>query len=255
MRRLLALSFLLFACTPPSEKEPQWTSLFDGKSLDGWQVKICNYPLGEDPMRTFRAEDGVLRVCYDEYQDFEGRFGHIFHEVPWSHYRIRLEYRFLGAQVPGGAGWAYRNSGIMVHGQSAESMGVDQEFPVSIEVQLLGGDGEHPRATANLCTPGTNVEMGGELVTRHCTDSNSETFHGDQWVSVEVEVLGGEVIRHFVNGVQVMEYQRPQLDPNDADAKGMIRDGVLLLERGTVSLQAESHPVEFRGIEVLKIGE
>lgn len=256
MRRALPLCLLAFACAAP-QPAPQWIPLFDGKSLDGWEAKLCHHPLGEDPLRTFRVEGGVLRVCYDEYEEFGGRFGHLFHDAPWSHYRLKVEYRFVGDQVTGGPGWAFRNSGVMIHGQSAESMGVDQPFPVSIEVQFLGGDGVNPRATGNLCTPGTNVEMEGELVTRHCTDSSSETFHGDQWVTVEVEVRGGEVIRHFVNGVMVMEYQQPQLDPGDADAKGLIelRSGELLLERGSISLQAESHPVEFRRVEVLVVEE
>lgn len=250
MRGLALIALWLTACAAPAAREAEWIPLFDGRSLDGWTPKICGLPAGEDPLRTFRVEDGVLRVCYDEYEEFAGRFGHLFHELPWSHYRLRLEYRFVGAQTPGGPGWAFRNSGIMIHGQTAASMGVDQEFPVSIEVQLLGGDGEHPRPTANLCTPGTNVEMDGQLVTRHCTDSTSPTFHGDGWVAVEVEVRGSEVVRHFVAGEMVLEYQHPQLDPGDPYAAALIRDGALLLERGTVSLQAESHPVEFRRVEV-----
>ncbi len=255
MRAILILSLCVTACVAPRPQPPQWTPLFDGKTLEGWTPKLCHLPLGADPLRTFRVENGVLRVCYDDYEEFGERFGHLFHAAPWTHYRLRIEYRFIGEQVPGGPGWAFRNSGVMIHGQSAESMGVDQAFPVSIEVQFLGGDGEHPRATANLCTPGTHVEMGGELVTRHCTDSSSATFHGDQWVSVEVEVRGGEVIRHFVNGVMVMEYQRPQLDPTDGDAQRLMRKGELVLDRGTISLQAESHPVEFRRVEVLVMGE
>jgi hypothetical protein len=251
LRACLALALWLPACAAPAAREPAWIPLFDGRSLDGWTAKIRGLPAGEDPLRTFRVEDGVLRVCYDEYEEFAGRFGHLFHELPWSHYRLRLEYRFVGAQTPGGPGWAFRNSGIMIHGQSAASMALDQEFPVSIEVQLLGGDGEHPRPTANLCTPGTHVEMDGELVTQHCTDSASRTFHGDDWVAVEIEVRGAESVRHYVAGELVLEYQRPQLDPGDADAAALIRGGAaLLLERGTVSLQAESHPVEFRRVEV-----
>lgn len=263
-----ALSFALLFCSalgcsrverqepeaPPVVASP-WIALFNGKDLDGWKIKIRGQELGVDPLHTFRVEGGVLRACYDRYEQFDGRFGHIFHEMPWSHYRLRVEYRFVGEQAPGGPGWAWRNSGIMVHGQSAESMALDQEFPVSIEVQLLGGDGTNARSTANLCTPGTNVEMEGKLVTQHCMDSRSETIHGDAWVSVEVEVLGNEVIRHFVNGAPVMEYQRPQLDPSDPWAKQLIRDGNLQLERGTISLQGESHPVEFRRVEVLPLTE
>lgn len=261
--RLLTLALLACAaCSGPRETAdpagpaPEWIALFDGTSLGGWTPKLCGTPVGEDPLRTFRVADGVLQVRYDDYEPpFEGRFGHLFHEVPFTHYRLRVEYRFLGEQVAGGPGWALRNSGVMVHGQSAESMGVDQEFPVSIEVQLLGGDGEHPRSTANLCTPGTNVVMGGELVTRHCTDSSSDTHHGDEWVTVEVEVRGSESIRHFVDGALVLEYAAPQLDPADADAAALARarGGELLLERGTISLQAESHPCEFRRVDLLPL--
>jgi hypothetical protein len=165
-----------------------------------------------------------------------------------------VEYRFLGEQTPGGPGWGLRNSGIMIHGQAPESMALGQTFPVSIEVQLLGGNGEEERPTANLCTPGTHVEMGGELVTQHCTNSSSATFHGDQWVTVEVEVRGGEIIRHLVNGVLVIEYQKPQLDGGDPDTQKLIEAGAeMMLSGGTISLQAESHPMEFRKVELLRL--
>ncbi len=238
---------------PAADAEPQWVSLFNGEDLSGWTPKITGYALGEDPLQTFRVEDGLLKVRYDRYDEFGGRFAHLFHDRRWSHYRMRVEYRFLGEQTPGGPGWAFRNSGVMVHGQPAETMLVDQDFPASIEIQLLGGDGSNPRPTANLCTPGTNVVMDGELVTRHCTNSSSATFHGDQWVTVEFEVRGSELIRHFVDGEVVLEYTHPQLDPNDAEVKQWIRDGSLLLEGGSISLQGESHPMDFRRIEILPL--
>ena len=138
----------------------------------------------------------------------------------------------------------------MVHGQSPESMTVDQDFPVSIEVQLLGGNGTDKRSTGNLCTPGTNVVMEGQLVTRHCTNSGSETYHGDQWVTSEVEVRGNEIIKHYVNGDLVLDYEKPQLDPKDPDAKKLIKNNELMLCEGTISLQSESHPVHFRKVEI-----
>ncbi len=232
---------------------PQWISLFNGEDLSGWTPKITGYPLGDNHLDTFRVEDGLLKVRYDRYEAFDGKFAHLFHDQPWSRYRMRVEYRFVGEQTPGGPGWAFRNSGVMVHGQPAETVKLDQNFPVSIEIQLLGGDGNNPRPTANLCTPGTNVVMGDELVTRHCTDSSSPTFHGDQWVTVEFEVLGSGAIRHFVDGEVVLEYSQPQLDPNDAEAREWIRDGVLLLGEGSISLQGESHPMDFRRIEILPL--
>ena len=169
----------------------------------------------------------------------------------FSKYRLRIEYRFVGAQVPGGPGWAIRNSGAMLHGQTPESMTLDQDFPCSIEAQFLGGGGTNPRTTLNLCTPGTNVEIGGKLFTPHCTNSKSKTYHGDQWVTAEFEVLGNEVVRHLLDGQVVLEYQRPQLDPKDANAQALIKDGQLQLDRGTISLQSESHPIDFRKVEIM----
>ncbi|MAB72468.1 MAG: hypothetical protein CMJ54_08175 [Planctomycetaceae bacterium] len=243
------------AATPevptPSEKNG-WRPLFNGRNLDGWIYKETGSELGVDPSSTVKVENGVIRMDYTGWESFNGRFGHLFHEVPFDRYRVRVVYRFLGEQVKGGPGWAYRNSGIMLHCQDPKSMRTDQDFPVSVEVQLLGGSGSGKRSTANLCTPGTNVEMKQEVVTRHCTNSRSETFHGDQWVTAEVEVLGNESITHFVNGVEVMKYQRPQLDPSDPDAQIQmrIRNGDVMLDRGWISLQGESHPVEFKSVEI-----
>lgn len=241
-----------------AEKGERWTPLFNGKDLQGWTPKIKGYDLGDNHGDTFSVEDGILKVSYDRYGGkFDGRFGHIFHKETFSSYRLRVEYRFVGSQLPDGAGWALRNSGIMLHGQSPESMRKDQDFPVSIEVQLLGGDGKNKRSTANLCTPGTNVVMAGELVTRHCNDSRSRTYHGDRWVTVEVEVRGGKTIKHFVEGELVLEYDEPQLDPSDGDARKLIEaaKGEKILKGGTISLQSESHPVEFRKVEILRLDD
>jgi hypothetical protein len=235
--------------------EEEWIPLFNGKNLDGWTPKIAGFPLGENYNDTFRVEDGLLKVSYDKYKNFDGHFGHLFYKEPFQNYRLRVEYRFVGEQCPGGPSWAVRNSGAMVHGQDPTTMRVDQEFPVSIEVQYLGGNGKDERPTGNLCTPGTNVVLDGKLLTRHVTNSRSKTMHGDQWVTVEVEAHGSGRIKHYVNGELVLEYEQPQLDPNDPDGKRLTKDGKLLIEGGTISLQSESHPIEFRKVEILKLDE
>lgn len=233
-----------------------WVALFDGKSLAGWTPKIKGYALGENFGNTFRVEDGLLKVRYDAYDKFDSRFGHLFYKEPFSHYRMRLEYRFVGDQVPGGPGWAVRNSGVMIHGEAPENMEKDQDFPASIEVQLLGGTGTGNRTTANLCTPGTNVVMDKKLITRHCTNSTSKTYHGEQWVTVEIEVRGSQVIRHWIDGQEVLSYNEPQWDPSDAHAKKIAdKQGGLLITGGSISLQSESHPVDFRKVEIMKLAE
>jgi hypothetical protein len=251
----LFLSLASTASASAAEGEGEWIQLFNGKNLDGWKVKLKGYELNDNFGNTFRVEDGLLTVRYDAYDKFGGKFGHVFYDQPFENYVIRVEYRFVGEQAVEGPGWAFRNSGIMVHGQSPESMRKDQDFPVSIEVQLLGGNGTDERPTGNLCTPGTHVVMDGKLLKRHCTNSSSKTYHGDQWVTAEVEVRGNKSIKHFIEGELVLEYTQPQLDESDADAAKLIEQagGNKMLSRGSISLQAESHPVDFRKIELRKL--
>ena len=231
-----------------------WLQLFNGKDLTGWTPKITGYEVGDNFGRTFRVVDGLLTVAYDAYDDgFRGRFGHLFHDMEFADYRLRVEYRFLGDQVEGGPGWAFRNSGLMLHGQPAATMQKDQDFPASIEVQLLGGRDQGARSTLNLCTPGTHVVRDGKLWTNHCWNSQSATYRGDVWVTAEVEVRG-DTIRHLMDGHTVMSYDDPQLDPRDGDAKRLLADGRgEQLRRGTISLQSESHPVQFRKVELLPL--
>jgi hypothetical protein len=236
----------------PDEKE--WIQLFNGKDLNDWVPKITGFEPGENFGNTFRVENGVFKISYDQYDKFGGRFGHIFHKQKFSHYIIAVEYRFVGEQVAEAPNWALRNNGIMVHTQPPETMQKDQDFPISIEVQLLGGLGSGERTTANLCTPGTNVVMEGKLVTQHCVNSRSKTYHGDQWVRVEAMVLGSSTIRHIVEGEVVLSYEMPQIGGGAVSKHNpwLMQDGKLLSE-GHIALQAESHPTEFRKIELLNL--
>ncbi len=252
---VVALSASL--CAEPPEFVPgKWVPLFNGKDLDDWTIKIRRHEAGDNFANTFRVENGVIKVGYEGYDQFNETFGHMFYNRPFSNYRLRVEYRFLGEQCPGGPGWAFRNSGLMLHGESPSSMGVDQDFPASIEVQLLGGNGVDKRTTANLCTPGTNVVIDGKLFTPHCTSSTSKTYHGDDWVTCEVEVHGDKVIKHIMEGEVVLQYEQSQLDDRDAHAKELIvKNGGRLLKGGTISLQSESHPCEFRKVEIMVLEE
>ena len=248
---LLALALAAsHAAAQESTPAGEWIPLFNGKNLDGWKPKIKGYDLGDNHADTFHVEGGVLKVAYDQYPTFGGKFGHLFYKDRFSHYVLRVEYRFVGEQVPGGPGWAIRNSGVMFHCEPPEGMRKDQEFPVSIEAQMLGGDGRNDRTTGNVCTPGTNIVMDGKLITRHCNDSKSKTYNGDQWVTAEIEVHGGGKVIHRVNGEVVLEYEQPQLDPNDPQGKKLLEGDNLIVEGGYIALQAESHPVEFRKVEV-----
>lgn len=239
----------------PKENE-EWISLFNGEDMSDWTPKFTGYEAGKNYNNTFRVEDGILKASYDEWDRFEGEFGHLFYKEPFSHYILRVEYRFVGEQVEGGEGWAYRNNGLMLHSQDPATMSRDQEFPVSIETQLLGGDGENERTTGNVCTPGTHIVIDGELITDHCINSSSETYHGDQWVTMEVEVRGSEVVRHSIEGETIFEYTDPQLDENDPTTEQFLEQNEdRLIGEGYIAIQAESHPTEFRKIELKPLSD
>lgn len=250
---LLAIGSNATPAQDSAKKEDGWISLFNGKDLTGWTPKITGYPAGENYGDTFRVEDGLLKVRYDKYPKFDGKFGHLFSKNSYSNYRLRIEYRFVGDQCPGGPGWAIRNSGVMIHAQSVAGMRKEQDFPVSIEVQFLGGAEKGKRPTGNLCTPGTHIVMDGKLVTQHCIDSKSKTIRGDEWVTVEVEVHGNGKIVHKVDGEEVIAYEKAQYDAGDPDAKTLIKGADVMIKEGYLALQAESHPLEFRKVEILPL--
>jgi hypothetical protein len=256
VKYFLVLSFcslLLFACKP-ANAESGWIQLFNGRDLTGWQVKIRGYAVGDNFRDTFRVENGILKVSYDRYDTFGEEYGHLFYEKPFSHYRLRAEYRFVGEQVPDGPDWAFRNNGFMLHSQPATNMGLDQDFPISLEAQLLGGRQSGERPTMNLCTPGSNVVIDGELRTQHCIESSSKTYRGDNWVTVEMIVLGDSVLHHLVEGDTVMTYMKPTI--GGGDVEGYTPDQYTEgkpMSSGYIAIQAESHPTEFRKIELLEL--
>jgi hypothetical protein len=251
MRRHWVAIAVLAVWASAADASEKWVPMFNGKDLAGWTPKFTGSPAGQNLLNTFRVQDGVLTVSYDGWDDLRGRFGHLFYERKLSHYRIRLEYRFTGTQVAGGPPWALMNSGIMLHSEPASSMRVDQAFPVCVEAQFLGDDGTGKRTSGNLCSPGTHVEIAGKLVTEHCPQTSKVAVPPGEWTRFEVEVRGNRSIRHLVNGVVTAEYGRPQYDPADADGKRVMSSGPLEIGEGYVALQAESHPVQFRNVELM----
>ena len=262
---LLLFSNLTFAQKKADIKD--WTSIFNGKDLSGWDIKISGQPLNDNYKNTFRVEDGMMRVMYDQYQNFEEKYGHIYYKKPYSYYIVRFKYRFQGNQTPGGASWNVRNSGIMLHSQSAESLTFNQTFPMSLEMQLLGGLGKGERHTGNLCSPGTQAYMQGSLRPAHCIDSDSKTYDGDQWVDAEAIVLGDSVVHHVINGDTVLTYNKTQIGGGFVDEKqgwgiAKMDDAAIeawkkkegtALKLGYIAMQAESHPIDFKSIEVLNL--
>lgn len=257
----VGLGAMLVACAPsqlamdaPAEAPAEWQPIFDGETLTGWTPKVRGAPAGENFNDIFRAGNGILSVHFSSEQPFDNRFGHLFYDETLSYYRLRLDYRFVGEQAGGGPGWAKQNSGVMLHTQSPQSMGLDQAFPVSVEAQFLGDlPEEQPgRTTGNICTPGTHIVIDGALVTDHCIASETPSMPRGDWVRFEAEVCGAETIRLFINDAVSFELSDPRFDPDDGDAAAFIGPD-LAVRKGQFALQAESHPLEMRNIELKRL--
>jgi hypothetical protein len=247
------LSFCLMSGTPLLG---QWQTLFNGKDLQGWTPKITGYEAGENFANTYRVDNGAIVTAYDGYEQFNNRFGVLFYEKPYSHYRLRLRYRFFGEQARGAESWAWRNSGLMIHSQSPQSMGKDQDFPISLEVQFLGGNGTEERPTGNLCTPGMHVDIDGQQIEEHCIPAKAKTYHGDRWVKAEVLVLGDSLIQHIFEGKAVISYARPVIGGGVVsryDPKVKV-DGQAV-SSGYIALQSESHSIAFKKIQIQELDE
>ena len=249
--RLLFILFLALTLSGANEP-PKWKSLFNGKDLTGWQVKIAGYPLGENFGNTFRVEDGILKTRYNAYDSFMSRFGALYYKKKFTNYRLKVEYRFTGELTPGAPSWGFRDGGIQYHCQSPQSMELKQNFPVCIEYNLHGGNGKDERPTGEICTTGTFVSVNGKRNESNCTlPTVKKTFHGDQWVTLEIEVRG-DSIRHFVNGEEILHFENPRYNPAHAIAKTFIVNGDDKVKEGYISLQSNSHPMDFRKIEIME---
>lgn len=242
-RMVAAFAGLLFSAAAAMAQDSAWIRIFNGKDLNDWDIKFRDKALNVNLNETFKVVDGLLTVDYSKWANFNGEpFGHAAYKVrKFSHYLLRSEYRFHAAQVTGGPGWARQNNGFMLHSQSMASMTLGQDFPVSMETQLLGP--QNGGSTMNLCTPGTHYhDMAGKLITDHCVNASNITKPAHpNWTSVSALVLGDSLVKHMVGKDTVFRYTKPVLD------------NMTPLKEGYIAIQAESSPIQFRSIDVLDL--
>lgn len=251
----VAISLALVSVCHSQKKNAQksdWVPLFNGKDINDWFVKIHHHGFNVNFGNTFRVEDGLIKVRYDQYEDFNNQFGHLYYKTPFSWFHLVVEYRFVGELQKGAPSYTLRNSGVMFHSQDPRTMPVEQDWPISVEMQFLGGLGDgKPRPTGNMCSPGTDVVYKGEIARSHCINSTSKTYDGDQWVTAELIVLGDSLVTHVINGDTVLQYSRPQIGGgvvNRFDPK--IKQDGKLLSSGFVALQSEGQPIDFRKVAI-----
>jgi hypothetical protein len=251
---LLTMMFMIvLSCTTESRKEEsEWIDLFNGKDINDWVVKIHHYPPGENFDSTFRVKNGVIQVRYDHYGDFNDRFAHLFYKTPFSKFHLSLEYRFTGKLQPGAPDYTMLNSGVMFHSQDPRSMPVEQNWPISVEMQFLAdlSDG-NPRPTGNMCSPGTEIEYEGKKYDGHCLNSTSKTYSPDEWVKAELIVLGDSLITHIINGDTVLQYSKPTIGGGVVGGydSAVFKEGQPLTS-GYIGLQSEGQPIDFRNVRL-----
>jgi len=256
---VLTLVALLGACAPKPEVKVSapagnWIALFNGRDLEGWTAKIAGHEVGDNYRNTFRVEDGLLRVSYQQYDRFDDRFGSLFYNRPFSHYWIRAEYRMSGDLARGAPRWAFKNSGIQLHCQAPQTMRKLQQFPVGVEFDLVGGRFIGSRPTGDVCQSGTHVLIDGQPLRAMCSKLSDITIRDDQWVTALAEVDADKRVRQIVNGALVVEYTGLTLDDSNADARQLSASGhSRALASGHISIQSNGYPIEFRKIEVLPL--
>jgi Domain of Unknown Function (DUF1080) len=251
---LILTSFHTF-CQNNNASQQTWEKLFNGKDINNWTVKIFHHEVGENYGNTFRVENGIIKVRYDQYDHFNNQYGHLYYNKPYAYYRLKFEYRFVGDWRTDAPIYTQLNSGVMFHSQDPKTMPKEQDWPISVEMQLLNGLGDgNARPTGNMCSPGTDVVFNGKVDPRHCIESSSKTFYGDQWVKGELIVLGDSLITHIINGENVLQYSKPQMGGGVATgyAEGLFVPGKPLKE-GFISLQSEGQPIDFRNISLLNL--
>lgn len=236
-----------------AEDATEWRQLFNGHDLEGWVVKLHGHDLGDNYRDTYRVADGMIQVRYDKYDagGFGARFGHLFYDEPFSHYHLAVEYRFVGDLFPSAPDYARLNSGVMLHAQDPRRILRGQDWPISVELQFLAGVGDgRPRATGNVCTPGTHVTYQGSQRDDHILPSTGPTFAPDEWVRIEA-IVRGDQITHLVNGEKVLEYSKPVIGGgvvSGYDPAEFVEGKPLT--SGYIALQAEGNGVDFRKVEI-----
>lgn len=250
----MMLTLGLLGCANQTQKG-EWIELFNGKNLDNWTAKINHHKTGDNYAQTFRAEEGLLKIRYDKYTQFNERFGHLFYNQVFENFHLVFDYKFSGEFFDSAPGYAKRNSGVMFYSQSPESILTEQNWPISVEMQLLAElEPGQPRPTGNMCSPGTEVEFNGQLYGEHCLRSSSKTYPMDQWIQAELIVNNGKITQ-VINGEVVLEYTQP-FATKDNLIKGedpKIWEKMTMLTSGYIGFQSEGQPVEFKNIKIKKL--
>ncbi len=260
LKVLLTVFLVIVSCKDQSENAEKfetddWITLFNGKDLEGWTPKFHHHETGENYADTFRVQDSSIVVAYDGYDTFNERYGHLFYNKAFESFHLKFTYRFTDEWMQDAPSYTYRNSGVMFHSQAPETILKEQDWPLSVEYQMLAeAEPGKPRPTGNMCSPGTDVYFNGEKSNDHCINSSSETYTWDTWVEADLIVYSDSLIIHKVNGNEVLRYSKTQIGGDVAHGfDPELKIEGTALKSGYIGLQAEGQGVVFKNIRLKEL--
>ncbi len=249
---LIIYSFQVGTIGTKEAHAKKWVSLFNGRNLHGWVPKFAGFAAGVNFGNTFRVENGILSTRYNQYDSFRNRFGALYFDKKFTNYRLKVEYRFAEPLTPGAPAWGFQDGGIQYHCQAPTTVARDQPFPVCLEYNILGGTGKADRPSGEICCSGMYVFIDGQRNTSYCTPPTvKRTVPGEDWVTAEIEVRDGK-ITHYINGEAVLSFENPHYDFTHPIGKTFIINGNDVVRDGYISLQSNSHPMDFRKVEIME---
>ncbi|MFC1653210.1 DUF1080 domain-containing protein, partial [Planctomycetota bacterium] len=227
----------LFAASLLFAGPPQWETIFDGGSLDAFDV----FMKGDADGTFFDVAEGVIRTYPNWEEGKDAPNGMILTKKEYGNFHLRWQYRYDGRAYRG-----RRNSGVLYHAQGTNV------WPVCIEFQLKEDNGGWPvlmyaqariQLTDGRYDPkGEAEEVGtmGKIVVREGATTADKPI--GEWNQAEILVNGNKAY-HIVNGhviARLENLKQPNADKTDW----------IPLRQGRIGFQCEGAGIEFRNIEI-----
>ena len=197
---------------------PAPIQLFDGESLSGWTAVLSKEDV--DPATVWSAKDGVLS-CTGKPS------GYIKTDRQFENYKLSVQWRWTGK--PG-------NNGVLVHATTPNALNV---WPKCQEVQLAHENaGDFWVIGSEITTPLEGVPGYEKMVRgrRHLNFNDGAEKPVGEWNEMTV-ICRGDTITVLVNGT-VVNYG---YDSSET--------------KGSVCLQSEGAPIEYKEIVLTPLGE
>ena len=158
------------AVKPGAQTEEGFTSLFDGKSLEGWTEQDAS-------LKAFKVDDGAI-LC-------NGAFTHLFYsgkvnDAKFKNFELRADFK-MGATS---------NSGIFFH---TENPGAKKKVEKGYECQICDDGFKDPKKTGSLY----DIE-----------DVKESAAKPEEWSSYVIRVEGKHITL-IVNGKTTVDYTEP----------------------------------------------